>query len=309
MITFLSSPKPFKGKAKEQQYNAIMSWQGASSNVQVILYGDSEGIDQAGSELGVQVIKNIACAPSGIPYFSSIVAHAQEHARYDFQVYINGDILLSGILPTLACIAFPRFLLIGQRIDLSENVFVNLMDSDWIFQLAQVVRQGKAKLHSPSGTDYFAFRRGLWQNVPPIIIGRAGYDNALLAYCMRQNVPIVDGTFSVTALHQFHDYNHVQGGHKFVMNGPEAKHNYSFAGGKRSSLHVSDAGYLVKNGVVMEWPCRGDRLRRFELELRHVAGWSKTALLLRALWRGLELLAVIHEYPLSIDEVLGVLQS
>lgn len=57
MITFLASPKPFKGIAKEQQYRAIRSWLAAAKDVEVILYGDSDGIDEAGLDLGVQVVK------------------------------------------------------------------------------------------------------------------------------------------------------------------------------------------------------------------------------------------------------------
>ena len=213
MITFLASPKPFQGIAKEHQYRAIRSWLAAADDAEVILYGGSAGIDEAGNDLGVRVQKQIGCAPSGVPYFGAIASHAAEHGRHDLQVYLNCDILLAGIQPGLRD-RFDRFLLIGQRIDLGEGVVVELAQGDWFQRLKDLAGEGKVTLHSPSGIDYFGFRRGMWQTLPTIVIGRCGYDNALLAYFMRNRIPIVDGTFAVTALHQFHDYGHVQGGRR-----------------------------------------------------------------------------------------------
>jgi hypothetical protein len=66
MISFLASPKPFTGIAKEHQYRAIRSWLSSGEDVEVILYGDSAGIVEAGRELGVQVVQQIDCAPSAI---------------------------------------------------------------------------------------------------------------------------------------------------------------------------------------------------------------------------------------------------
>jgi hypothetical protein len=69
MITFLSSPKPFRGVDKDNQYRAIRSWLAADGDAEVILYGDSLGIEEAGEVLGTRVQKQVDCAPSGIPFF------------------------------------------------------------------------------------------------------------------------------------------------------------------------------------------------------------------------------------------------
>jgi hypothetical protein len=304
MITFLASPKPFIAITKEHQYRAVHSWLAADKDVEVILYGDSEGIDEAGLDLGVQVVKQIDCAPSGIPYFGSIVGHAAKYGKHDFQVYLNCDILLSGIYEAMNLIALSQFLLIGQRIDLGESAVVDFEEPDWRQCLIQLAIEGKARLHSPTGIDYFAFRRGMWQDLPSIIIGRGGYDNALLAYCMRNRIPIVDGTFAVTALHQFHDYGHMRGGVKVVMEGSDAMQNIRQGGVKRSAPLVSDAEYVIKNLQVIPWPCRGDLLRLMELKLRFEMGWLKLALALRLIWRGMNAVKLAIEKPLSIEDVL-----
>ena len=304
MITFLASPKPFNGIAKENQYRAIQSWLNTGENVEVILYGDSDGIEEAGRELGVRVVKQISCAPSGIPYFGSIVAHAADNGKYDLQIYLNCDILLAGISQALSKIEFPMYLLIGQRIDLANDFFIDLREKGWKQQLTHLVKDGNATLHAPTGIDYFAFRRGMWLDVPSIIIGRGGYDQALLAYCMKMRIPIVDGTFIVTALHQFHDYNHLQGGEEVVMRGADASNNISIARIKRSSPVVSDADYVLKKYQVQAWPCRGDWLRHLELIMRYNRGWIKVALVLRFIWRGLNMIGLTGAQQLSIEDIM-----
>ncbi|MFT3780858.1 MAG: hypothetical protein QM790_02510 [Nibricoccus sp.] len=285
MITFISSPKPFEGVAHLNQYRAIRSWLAAGDDIEVILYGTSLGIEEAGRELGVKVVKDIQSSSNGIPYFGAIVEHAKVNARYDLQVYLNCDILVVGMVSALRKIEFTDFLLVGERVDLGEGAFVEISRPDWKQRLAELCEKGQAQLHGPTGIDYFAFRRGFWKELPPVVVGRGGYDNALLAYCIRRRVPIIDGTPSIAALHQFHNYGHVNGGLKTVFWGHDANVNYQTGGGRYSSTLVSDAGWVLREGKAVSWPCRGDWLRRTELNWRYVKGWRRPALMLRVLWR------------------------
>ena len=309
MISFLASPKPFIGIAREHQYRAIRSWLSSGKDVEVILYGDSAGIVEAGIELGVQVVQQIDCAPSGIPYFSSIVEHAAEHGKYDLQVYLNCDILISGIVQALVRMEFPQFLLIGQRIDLGESLFIDVCLPDWQSALCKIAKDGYATLYQPCGIDYFGFRRGLWKELPPVVIGRAGYDNALLAYCFRNRVPIVDATCSVVALHQYHGYGHVSGGQKAVWEGVDARNNIRYAGGRRILPMISDADYILQKSKVTYWPCRGNWLRRQQLKLHYQAGMPNLALVPRMILRWLQSVGVSCEPQLSLEKVLENLPS
>lgn len=304
MITFLSSPKPFTGAARDNQMSAVRSWLSVHPEAEVILYGDSAGCAEVCAGLGVKHVPGIECAPSGVPYFGAIAAHAAEHARHDLQVYLNCDILLSGILPAMRLIEFPQFLLIGQRIDLGEGASVDPAHSGWRERLARLANEGKAALHGPSAIDYFGFRRGVWKGLPQVVIGRAGYDNALLAHCFRNRIPVVDATFAVAALHQYHDYAHVPGGHSAVWMGQDAQLNYRSAGGTHSRTMVSDADYVLRGPAIKFWPCRGDRLRRLELKLRYQAGWPGTALALRLLWRALTGLGIYGPQKIELPDAV-----
>ena len=304
MISFLGSPKPFYETAKEHQYRAIRSWQIATEDAEVILYGDSAGIDQAGCDLGVQVVRQIACAPSGIPYFGAIAEHAAAHARHDLQVYLNCDILLSGSIADIRYVPFDRFLAIGQRIDLAEGIRLDADGSDWIRHLRDLAAAGKAVLHPTSGIDYFAFRRGTWGNLPPIVIGRAAYDHALMAYCMRNRIPIVDATLSVLAVHQFHNYAHVPGGKATVYRGDDSQQNSRYAGGKHSTPTIADALYSLQQRRLIACAARGDWLRRAEMRLRFEMGGEQLGLLLRLAWRGLRLVGWRPERNPTLQEVL-----
>jgi len=303
MITFLASPKPFNGIAKEHQYRAIQSWQAAGVDVEVILYGDSDGIAEAGVDLGVKVVKQIDCSPSGIPYFGSIINHAAIYGKHDLQVYLNCDILMSGIHSAMIKINFSQFLMVGQLIDLGENQFIDVTQTDWESSLKKLFDENVLSLRTPRAIDYFGFRRGLFKNIAPIVIGRAGYDNAVLAYCLHHNIPIVDATLAVTALHQFHDYGHVQGGKQTVWSGQDALNNVYHAG-KHSLPSISDSSYVLRNSVVLPWKCRKDRLRRMELIIRYRLGYPTLSLAVRLVWKILQVIKFTRSITPTLEEVI-----
>lgn len=261
MLSFLSSPKPFVGVALSNQMKAIRCWLSLDPEVEVILYGKSEGGERVASELGIGYVPDIQTNEFGTPLFGAIAEHAASHARHDHQVYVNCDILFTPeLLSSVKKIPFPQFLIIGQRVDLAEGVNWDTEISDWHEQFMSLVKSGKLALHPAGGSDYFGFRRGLWQGLPPLAIGRGGYDNALISFCRQKRVPVVDATLSVHALHQFHDYNHLSGGKKNVFKGPEAEQNNSLYRGP-FKLTQNDATWrLSPNGLNRSRGRRGDWL-------------------------------------------------
>jgi len=303
MLTFLSSPKPFKGNDKENQYRAIKSWLLAAENVEVILYGNSAGIEDAALELKVKVVKEIASSPSGVPYFGAIADHAAENGKYDIQVYLNCDILLSGIYEASRIIKFSNFLFIGQRLDLFPDVIVHEHPKNFKQVVRELFKAEKIKIHETTGIDYFMFTRNMWKGLQPITVGRGGYDNALLAFCKRNQYPIIDGTLSVIALHQFHDYKHVNGNEQYVRYGSEAMQNISVAG-KYSLLLISDAEYNMDNYQLIYLPCRGDNLRRIELQWRYIKKWKIISLMLRAVWRILDSVNLIRNKDYHMETLI-----
>lgn len=270
MITYLSSPKPFVGESIRNQRNAILSWLRTGSDVEVILYGRSEGIQNTSRELGTKWVPDIASTELGTPLFGAIVEHASRHAKFDVQVYLNCDILLSSaIVNAVRSVQAPQFLMIGQRIDLTEGCSIDTGNGRLLELLGMYAKGGKVTLHPEAGSDYFIFRRGLWADLPEVAIGRGGYDNVLIAYCLKRRIPVIDATFSIPAVHQFHEYGHLDGGSRQVFSGPEALRNLQQI--DRCALtSLADSTWQLREHRLHRAMARGDWLKAIEMELRLV---------------------------------------
>jgi hypothetical protein len=273
------------------------------TEIEVILYGDSPGTAAACGELGIRHVPKIESTGRGIPYFGAITEHAAVHARYDIQVYLNCDILLTPhFLRAIENIQFPHFLMIGQRIDLSEGIEIDAADPELINHLNVLAQTGSITLHPPFGSDYFAFRRGMWIAPPPVVIGRAGYDNALIAYCLRRRIPIVDATLAVPALHQFHDYSHVVGDVREVFEGEDANSNLEYVVNDAIPI-LEDADFLLTGGRLEPSRGRGDWLWKYFLQCRY-REIPILPSLLRLLWRIQLKLGLRYKWLPTLKEVL-----
>jgi primosomal replication protein N len=303
-VSILSSPKPWSGIALQSQENAVKSWLTLHPDIEVILYGDAPGTAEACKRLGVQHVPDIAATPQGVPYFGAIADHAAIHARHDLQCYVNCDILFApGLIEAARCMAFTRFLMIGQRIDLAEGVMITMRGDDWPRQLLALSETGAATLHTSGGSDYFIFQRGMWRNLPPVVIGRGGYDNALIAFCLKKQIPVIDATISVLALHQFHDYGHVKGGASEVFDGQIALFNLANIP-VNSIPTLDDAGYLLINGRLVNNYCRGDWLRYYYMKFcyRKISVLPDTV---RLLWRLQIKLRMRRQWAPTISDILA----
>ena len=309
MITFLSSPKPFIGNTGTIQRKAIVSWQSVHPDVEVIIYGSGDGVAEACLDMQVQHVPEILSAPSGTPYFNGIITHSRTHARHDVQCYLNCDILVTKeILAVVSSVKFDSYLVVGQRIDLKEDAVIDVLD-DWKQELRRLKAEGKASLHSTSGMDYFIFSRNMWEGLPPLVIGRGGYDGALLAYCLRNRTPIINGTLTFPVFHQFHDYGHVQGGVNTAHRGEDAKANIALHRIKHSMPNSGDAQWLLLDGAVVQNDVTftSDWLRRFELWLRFQVKFERLALVMRLLWRITVGARIFKVKSTRLEDILEVL--
>lgn len=139
--------------------------------------------------------------------FRDMVKKVESTTDADILMYANGDLIfVDDVRMRMDNIDIARdFLLTGQRIDILED--------------------GSKRLHRPSGMDYFVFRRGMFQDLPKVFMGRGYCDSALVAYCLRRGIPVVDASFALRVEHQFHDYGHVAGGQNVAYQGVEALEN------------------------------------------------------------------------------------
>lgn len=309
VLTFLASPKPFRGVDGDNQRRAIRSWCGVHPNAEVMLFGDAEGVEEVAREVSAHYVPNVQATPRGLPYFNAIVGHAETFARHDVLVYVNSDILLGpDVVRALRLVeqkGWREFLVTGQRVDLAHGATIDAENSAaWLEQIAALAAVGQAELHGPSGMDYFIFRKNMWASLAPVIIGRAGYDNALLAYCLRRKIPTVDGTQVVLAIHQHHDYRHVAGGKRTVFVGDEARQNFELHQLKHSPPDVRDVEWSLLPGELVLSDARGDRVRQLEMHLRFGLGFERLGLVARALWRTLSLLGIRNSRELGLMQVL-----
>jgi hypothetical protein len=305
MISFLSSAKPFIHRDGENQRQALKSWLSVSPEVEVILYGDAQGVDEVCHDIGINHVINIKSTPTGVPYFNAIADHAKQYARHETQVYLNCDILMSdSLLKAVERVTFKKYLMIGQRIDLHKDTEFATDKSNWIDQLIQLEKSKKISLHPPSGKDYFVFPRGLWDGIPPLIVGRIGYDCGLLEFCLERQIPVIDATYDILSIHQFHEYNHLPGGLKEYQFGSDVEFNGRLLMSTHSSPHISDATWTLRSGRMEKSYARGDRLRYMELVARYKLKTMTGSFVLRAIWRILRALRIYNIHKMEIGEVL-----
>ena len=125
--------------------------------------------------------------------------------------------------------------------------------------------RARGRLHHPAGSDYFIFPRHLFAEMPPFAIGRAGWDNWMIYQARQQGWPVIDGTLSIRAIHQSHDYSHLPGS-KPHYDLPESRQNEKLAGGATSLFMVLDSDrQLVAGKIRSPRPTLPRILRRVEI--------------------------------------------
>lgn len=207
-MKILTSFKPFIGRVGEIQTRARRNWE----------------------SLGLEVVevpgrlRGATPCQGGPPEFGEVRARIE---KGEVVIYANGDILFErGLETVLQHLPEGNFLAIGQRTDELED--------------------GTRQLHGPSGMDYFIFRGGMFEDLPRTIVGRAYYDSALVNWCLKRWVPVIDITGVLTVVHQWHDYGHVAGGKRAVFEGDDAQANKLNNDLPHFGPHIADATYEMR---------------------------------------------------------------
>jgi hypothetical protein len=272
MLTFLTSAKAFTGGAARQQYQAFANWRRVCPEAEILLCGECKGAETVCRELNIRRAEGVKTTEAGIPYFESVAQWVLKNARHDVQVYANADILLPPDFGTyLAKVPAGPFLMVGQRVDLKENTVFD--PDDFYEQLRLVLQVHQAEVHRPSGMDFFVFRRGMFQNLKPLIVGRGGYDSALVAYCLRKAIPVIDASFAFPVVHQWHDYAHVKNCKREAHYGEDAQFNFNRHGLRGFAPHCIDADLMMlRNGEIVP-NRRRCWLRQLEMDWYYKRGW------------------------------------
>jgi hypothetical protein len=268
LLTIFSAPKPFTNPhIATIQRNAILCWT-KLPDVEVLLVGQEPGLAEAAAEFGVRLLPDVQRNEQGTPLVSSIFELARGSSKSALMVYVNGDMLFTSDLVAGALVAAAyadQFLVVGQRWDLDITDPLDF-SGDWEARLRQLTARG-GRLHPPQGSDFFIFPRQQFANMPPFAIGRAGWDNWMIYYARQQGWPVIDGTPSILAMHQNHDYSHLPGGLPHY-NLAESQQNTTLAGGLANLYNMLDTNAVLKSGKVQRPALSLPRLvRRAELRL------------------------------------------
>jgi hypothetical protein len=257
MLTILTVPKPFRGHVGEIQRNAIASWQALRPEIQIVLVGDEDGIEDAARGAGVEHVRGLAQNDRGTPRLDSAFECAGRVAEWPLWCFVNADILLLDDFPYAVervASAFDEFLLVGESRDLDLAAQTRMSDAATRAQIRKrALAQGR--LRGYAALDYFVFPKALFDPVPPFLMGRACFDNWLVWRARDQNRAVVDVTRSVVVVHQPHDYSHIPGGLDEAYYGEEARHNEQLAGGREHIYSLHDATHrLYSKGPPIPYP-------------------------------------------------------
>lgn len=284
MLTIVASPKPFQGVNVTIQRNAIGSWLQLPIELEVLLFvdRDTEVPAALGSDGRVQVVPLRRTSPSGAPLLSELIARAEEEAEGELLALVNSDIILladfTAAIETIRAgdISDWGFVLAGRRHDLNLTEPIDFGDPRWGPRLVdRLVSEGS--LAPPPGlTDYLVFRRGVWQDIPPLVYGRAFWDAWLIYAARRRAMPVIDGTSAIRAIHQAHA-SHVGSVERLRVWDRDLRRNGELAG-VAWSYTLYDATHRMERNTIL--PCTSLRrvLRRMETapdmpEIHPVVGW------------------------------------
>jgi hypothetical protein len=267
MLTIFSTAKPLVGKPAVSQRNAIRSWASLRPEPAIVLFGDEDGVADICQELGLTHVPDVARAEFGMPLVNDMFLRAERISGSDSLCYVNSDILLMNdfarALSTVEAWSGPQpFLMVGRHREVGIDELLDFTGC-WEDRIHELL--GRDGERGPSlALDWFAFSRGLFGEMPPFAVGRAGWDNWMVYGARRHGARVIDASPVVNAVHQRHDYSHHPDGQSGVHTGPEAEYNVRLARreipGPLWKFGVYDATHvLTESGVLPAWKVKGLR--------------------------------------------------
>jgi hypothetical protein len=274
MLTFFTTAKAFEGHSGIIQSNALQSWKRLDPGVEVILFGDDLGAAEISTEFGLRHEAHVQRHPSGMKYLNYMFARAQNIARHGCLCYSNCDIILMADFWK----AFQRervrrepFLMIGRRWDTDITEPIDFRDKGWQAKVRQAALAANV-LQATHFIDFFVFRKGLYDEIPPMVVGRSYWDHWLVWKALERGAEVVDATPFMMAVHQNHGYGYHPQGKRGTNEDELALRNIALAGGRqhlRTLIHSTHR--ITRKGAIRVTPFR----KLFENDT--VLGWRQTA--------------------------------
>lgn len=257
LLTVVAAPKPFGKNAHIDmiQRNCIIACKNLAPEVEFVLVGYEEGIENTANELGVKCYTNVRTTPQGTPLVSSIFELARSVNNSPLLSIINADNLI-----------FPDYLRLAQALLLHEDKFLACGER-WNFNITSDVQvgedwQGKLKeklIHEGKRSslefamDYFIFPRQCFIEIPDFAIGRSGWDNWMVYTARKKGWKVIDVSEAIVVGHENHDYSHLPGG-KPPYRLPETLENIRLAGGKYHLFLRHDVNWIMDKNLNLSRP-------------------------------------------------------
>lgn len=245
MITIFTTPKKFEGHIGVIQTNAITSWTLLKPECEVILFGKEPGTADIARKLNIKHFPDIKTNEFGTPLVNHLFWEAEKLSGFPVLAYLNSDIILcNDFIEAVRKIKMRKFLLVSRRHNVKLDEHINFQEENWEKRLqSEIHRHGS--IGTPMAMDIFVFSRGIWKNLPPFAIGRAGYDPRLLYFAYSNNIPLVNISPVTRIVHQNHSYTHHPQGKEGVYYGEEAKRNHSLIKNGISVLCIRNASFIL----------------------------------------------------------------
>lgn len=242
MLTILTTPKPQTPKANMDFANAMRNWSKLIPTPEIFVFdGERDRVELHG---GIY-INDFPATDLGLPYMDEMFAIARRRAANNVFMLVSDHLMfLPGLMKAIARVQnkFDTFLAVGQRHDINIEKFVDFHNSSWPMELQLFANAGR--LHGPSAKDYMVISRDYPLALPPFIVGRPWYDSWFVVAALEANIPVVDLTRTVTALHPNHDYYQIPGNPAGNHGNPGEKYNEKLAVGCAGKGHASTSTWV-----------------------------------------------------------------
>jgi hypothetical protein len=260
-ITILAMPKPFEGHIGIIQRNAIRSWTKLQPKPEIFLFGEEAGTAEIAAELQIGHLRDIQRSELGTPLLNDLLNRAREVAKTPLLAYVNCDIiLLQEFQDAISAVhrQFSQFLAVAYRWEIDLRRELEFL-SDAPLRADQLP-PGHPGHHT--AIDVFVFTREMYTDVPPLALGRAWFDQWLIKNALLLGVAVVDVTKIARAIHQQHDYGHIEGGQRGAYAGEEALRNLKIYGGIQHGYTLLHATYeLLPDGAIRRTRYRAEKFR------------------------------------------------
>src|SRR5258708_5632226 len=134
--------------------------------------------------------------------------------------------------------------MVGRRWDTEIREGLDFRDGGWGKRLKGLAHARGVQQPGWS-IDYFAFRRGLYAEMPALVIGRIWWDHWLGWKAREEGAAVGGGSGMVTGIHQNPGYGYQPAGAKGVWTGGQTKENQRLAGGRWHLMTSDDATHIL----------------------------------------------------------------